>query len=28
LRNPDGKVLESKSMPNGEYRVMLTGYNV
>ena len=28
LRNPDGKVLESKSMQNGEYRVMLTGYNV
>lgn len=26
LRNPDGKVLESKTMQNGEYRVMLTGY--
>ena len=27
LRNPTGKKLESKKMPNNEYRVMLTGYN-
>ena len=27
LRNPTGKKLESKKMPNNEYRVMLVGYN-
>lgn len=26
LRNPTRKKLESKKMPNNEYRVMLTGY--